>query len=103
MCWWESFSFGCLGVLLLNCVQYLEIRKTPPVERPTDFGEKPYWIDFFGRALIGGTLAWVYWYDDQLSGPIAAMQIGVSAPLIMKAMFRLGVKLGGVEVPKNVD
>ena len=99
MPWWEAFGFGCLGVLLLNLVHYFEIIRTPEIERPTDFGEKPYWIDFFGRTLVGGVLAWVYWYGDQVSGAFSAMHIGASAPVIVKAMFRLG----RVQVPKNTD
>ena len=50
---WETFGFGCLGVLRLNGVHGLEIYRTPRLERPTDFGERPYWVDFFGRAIIG--------------------------------------------------
>lgn len=42
---WESSGFGGRGVLLLNCVQYLEISRIPQVERPIDFGQKPYWSD----------------------------------------------------------
>ena len=37
---WETFGFGCLGVLLLNGVHYLEINRIPRLERPSDFGEK---------------------------------------------------------------
>lgn len=95
----ETFGFGCLGVLLLNAVHGLEIYRTPLVERPTDFGEKPYWIDFFGRALIGGVLAWVHWYANGQLGPFAAMNIGVSAPLILKAM----AKAAPASTPKNTD
>ena len=96
---WETFGFGCLGVLLLNGVQYLEISRIPTVERPIDFGERPYWIDFFARPLIGGVLAWVYWYIDQPIGPLVAMNIGVSAPLMLKAM----AKTAAVEAPTDTD
>ena len=83
---WETFG-------------YLEISRTPHIERPTDFGEKPYWIDFFGRALIGGMLAWVYWYSGEPFSPFLAMNIGMSAPLILKAM----AKAAALDVPKNTD
>ena len=96
---WETFGFGCLGVLLLNGVNGLEIYRAPRLERPTDFGERPYWIDFFGRAIIGGVLAWVYWYNGEPLGPILAMNIGVSAPLIVKAM----AKAAPIDVPRNTD
>ena len=69
------------------------------IAAPTDFGEKPYWFDFFGRALIGGVLAWVYWYNGEPVGPILAMNIGVSAPLILKAM----AKTAPVDPPRNTD
>lgn len=96
---WETFGFGCLGVLLLNCVQYLEISRIPQVERPIDFGQKPYWFDFFARPVIGGVLAWVYWYIGEPIGPLVAMNIGVSAPLILKAM----AKTAAVDVSTNND
>ena len=96
---WETFGFGCLGVLLLNGVHYLEINRIPRLDRPSDFGEQSYWVDFFGRALIGGVLAWVYWYNGEPLGPILAMNIGVSAPLILKAM----AKTAPVSIPKNTD
>ena len=62
-------------MLLLNCVQYLEISRIPQVERPIDFGQKPYWFDFFARPVIGGVLAWVYWYIGEPIGPLVAMNI----------------------------
>ena len=96
---WETFGFGCLGVLLLNGVHYLEINRIPRLERPTDFGEKSYWIDFFARALIGGVLAWVYGYNGEPLGPVLAMNVGVSAPLILKAM----AKTAPIEAPTNTD
>jgi len=96
---WETFAFGCLGVLLLNCVQGLETYRTPQVQRPTDFGERPYWVDFFGRAIVGGVLAWVYWYNGEAVGPILAMNIGISAPLMLKAM----AKTVPVDTPKNTN
>ncbi|MCY4056834.1 MAG: hypothetical protein OXG44_02410 [Gammaproteobacteria bacterium] len=96
---WETFGFGCLGVLLLNGVHYLEICRIPRLQRPNDFGERPYWIDFFGRAFIGVVLAWVYWHNGEPLGPILAMNIGVSAPLILKAM----AKTAPIGVPENTD
>ena len=49
--------------------------------------------------IIGGVLAWVYWYNGEPLGPILAMNIGVSAPLIVKAM----AKTAPIDVPRNTD
>jgi hypothetical protein len=41
----------------------------------------------------------VYWYIGQPIGPLVAMNIGVSAPLILKAM----AKTAAVDVSTNND
>jgi hypothetical protein len=43
-------------------------------------------VQFFGLPLVGGALAGVYQADGAGLRPLLAMNIGLSAPLILKAM-----------------
>ena len=88
-----------LGRALAQLRTVPELSRIPQVERPIDFGQKPYWFDFFARPVIGGVLAWVYWYIGEPIGPLVAMNIGVSAPLILKAM----AKTAAMDVSTNND
>ena len=81
-----TFGFGCLGGLLLNLLNLLELHHIPRIERQTDFRDALYWLNFLGRPIIGGVLAWAYWFGGEQLGPIPTMNIGISAPLIIKAM-----------------
>ena len=84
-----TFGFGCLGVLLLNFVYLFELSKISPIDRQVDFKEGLYWADFFGRPIVGGVLAWVYWFGGEEMGPILTMNIGITAPIILKAMAKV--------------
>lgn len=45
-----------------------------------------YWIPFFVLPILGGGLAQVYVASDTYLSPLLAVNIGVSAPLMLRAM-----------------
>jgi hypothetical protein len=82
----EIFLFGTLGGLLINIVKLAELAGLPRIERPPTFSD-PLWVfQFFALPLVGGALAWIYQADGTTLKPLLAMNIGVSAPLILKTL-----------------
>jgi len=79
-----AFLFGTLGGLLINIVRLAEYASIPKIERPPTFSD-PYWIfQFVALPLVGGVLSFVYQAEGVALKPLLAMNIGVSAPLILK-------------------
>lgn len=64
------------------------MKNTPRLERP-DFKDVWYWFPFIFSPIIGGFLAFVYTYPNKALEPLVAINIGVSAPLILKAMANI--------------
>jgi hypothetical protein len=81
-----AFAFGTLGGLLISVVRLAELAALPRIERPPTFSD-PLWVfQFFALPIVGGILAFVYQADGVLLKPLLAMNIGVSAPLILKTL-----------------
>ena len=81
-----AFLFGTLGGLLINVVRLAELATLPRIERPPTFSD-PLWVfQFLALPIVGGVLAFVYQADGVVLKPMLAMNIGVSAPLILKTL-----------------
>jgi hypothetical protein len=75
-------SAGALGLKLLELA---EIRNLPPERRP-NLKDIIYWASYVIMPLLGGGLAYIYIISDISLKPILAMNIGISAPLILRTM-----------------
>lgn len=73
------------GALAVKLLELAELHKLPTVERP-DLKDWVYWLPFLILPLLGGGLAHVYVFSDTQLSPILAVNIGVSAPLMLRAM-----------------
>ena len=80
------FVFGILGGLLINIVRLAELANTPRIQRPPTFSDPLYVFQFVALPLVGGALAYVYQAEGAVLKPLLAMNIGVSAPLILKTL-----------------
>ncbi len=82
-----AFMYGTLGGVLINVVRLAELATVPRIERPPTFSD-PLWVvfQFIALPLVGGVLAFLYHQDGAALKPLLAMNIGVSAPLILKAL-----------------
>jgi hypothetical protein len=78
-------AFGALGMQLLSL---MEIKNIPKAERP-DFKDFFYWLPFLLAPLVGGGLALVYIYPADVLKPLVALNVGVSAPLILRSMANI--------------
>ena len=81
-----AFAFGTLGGFLINIVRLAELASIPKIQRPPTFTDPLYVFQFFVLPFVGGALAFVYQADGVDLKPMLAMNIGVSAPLILKAL-----------------
>ena len=94
---WYAIGGGFAPKILELC----ELHKTPKLERP-DLKDWAYWIPFIGIPLLGGGLAQVYIASDTALTPLLAANIGVSAPLMIRAMAEVNPLQGGqVDVPDD--
>lgn len=78
-------AFGAIGMQLLSL---MEMRNIPKAERP-DFKDIFYWFPFIVSPLIGGGLALAYIYPADVLKPLVAINVGVSAPLILRSMANI--------------
>ena len=93
-----AFCFGTLGGLLVNVVRLGELSTLPRIERPPTFSD-PLWVfQFFALPIVGGVLTFVYQADGVILRPLLAMNIGVSAPLILKTLAAaVPIKAGKID------
>ncbi len=79
---WSTFLFGILGGVLAEVLKWWQLKEsiTPPQYLKSTF----YWVITVIMALVGGALALAYGVDA--SKPVLAINVGVSAPLILKGL-----------------
>lgn len=74
-----------LGALAIKLLELAELAKIPKIRRP-DFHDWIYWVSFVIMPAIGGFLAYMYVTSGVALKPILACNVGISAPLILRAM-----------------
>lgn len=74
--------FGAIGMQLLGL---MELKNVPKTQRP-DFKDIFYWLPFIVGPILGGGLVMAYIYPAETLKPLVAINIGISAPLILKSM-----------------
>ena len=80
--------FAGFGGLAIKLLELAELPKVPKSERP-DFKDIVYWIPFAVMPLLGGGLAYMYVMSGVALQPVLAVNVGVSAPLILRAMAEI--------------
>lgn len=73
------------GAFAIKLLELAELHKLPAVERP-DLRDWVYWLPFLILPLLGGGLAFAYVSSNTSLSPILALNVGVSAPLLFRAM-----------------
>lgn len=89
-----AFTFATLGGIAINLVRWLEYANVPKQQRPVTFSDPLYVAQFTILPILGGFVAVVYVMSGTMLSPILAINVGVSAPLILKTM--------GAAVPSKV-
>lgn len=81
---WEIFLWGLLGGIGAEVVVFFGIRHQNPLEFPYWVKSKAYYIIAVIMALIGAFITIAYARSGTNLNPILAIQIGASAPLILR-------------------
>ncbi len=89
--------FAIFGAAAIKLLELAELRTVPKAERP-DFSDLLYWLPFAVSPAIGGGLAYVYLMSKIAMEPILAVNVGISAPLILRAMAQINPF-----APKSID
>jgi hypothetical protein len=79
-----TFIFGFFGGMAVNLLRLLELVPVRRADRPDTFSDPLYVLQFVVLPLLGGGLAYAYTTSGTPLTPILAVNIGASAPLILK-------------------
>ncbi len=82
-----GFLFGVLGGLLAELVGLFELRRQSPDDLPDWFKSWFYWFLTILMICAGGVLVIVYLESDIPLKPILAVNVGASAPLLIRAFI----------------
>lgn len=92
---WYAF----FGALALKLLEFTELAKIPKASRP-DLKDPVYWVAYAIMPMVGGGLAYAYVASSVEMKPMLAINVGVSAPLILRAMAQLNpFQEGSIKVP----
>ncbi len=92
----QSVLFAVFGALGMQVLGLLELKNIPKPKRP-DLRDIFYWLPFLLVPILGGGLALAYIYPDESLKPLVAINIGVSAPLILRSMANMNpFESGGI-------
>ena len=74
------------GGFAINILHLIEHSKRPKTERP-DFKDWLFWVPYVAWPIFGAMLAFAYQESGVQLSPILALNVGLSAPLIFRAMI----------------
>ena len=80
---WEGFLYGVLGGFLTELLGLFRLRHVTTVSFPEWLRSPFYWIITAFMVLAGGVLVVVYIKSNITLSALIAVNIGVSAPLII--------------------
>lgn len=93
--------FAISGAFAVKLLELAELHKVPKLERP-DLKDWLYWVPFLVMPVLGGWLAYAYVSSNMVLSPILAINVGVSAPLVLRAMAQINpLDSGPVNTPDD--
>lgn len=91
--------FAAFGGLAVSGLGLLELQGVPAEQRP-DFKDPLYWLPFVAWPVVGVVLTIAYTSSGTSMNPILAINVGASAPLILKGMVNAAaISQGPIETP----
>lgn len=93
-----GFWFAVFGGFAVNVIRLADLAQTPQNERPRTFSDPLYLVQFAVLPFIGGVLAYAYQTGGTVLSPILAINVGASAPLILKNLASALPPLGNRNV-----
>ena len=89
-----EFWFAVGGGFALNVIRLAELANVKKVDRPNTFSDWIYCVQFFALPFVGGFIAYAYVMNGTKLGSILAINVGASAPAILKAFASAAPKVG---------
>ena|SRR5712691_10110025 len=80
-----AIVLAAFGGFAINILHLMEYAKRPKIERP-DFKDILFYVPYLAWPVLGGVLAYAYVESGVQLSPILALNVGLSAPLILRAM-----------------
>ena len=81
-----GFVYGFLGGLFAELLGLFELRRQDPKDLPQWLRSPFYWLVTLMMAGAGGLLVVIYIQSDISLKPILAVNVGASAPLIIRML-----------------
>ena len=81
----SAVEFAILGAIAIQLLGFMELSKVPKSQRP-DFKDIIYWVPFVVHPLLGGGLAYAYVASGQILAPLLAINVGITAPLVLRSI-----------------
>jgi hypothetical protein len=81
----QNVCIAAAGGFAAKLLNLAEIHNLPKERRP-DLRDVFYWVDFLVGPLAGAFLAWVYQIDGKALTAFVSLNVGVSAPLILRKL-----------------
>lgn len=79
------FALGCAGGVIAEAYRWFSLRESPDL--PVYAKSILYWVVTVVMVLVGGALASVYGISPD--NPLLAVNVGISAPLILKSLVQV--------------
>lgn len=90
---WAPILWASASALCVKLLELAEIHKLPKLQRP-DVKDVWYWVPHVVLPLAGGFLALIHMQSGQTINPFLAMNIGLTAPLVLRsALERFSTKV----------
>ncbi len=97
----NSVLFAVFGAVATQLLGLMERKNIPKPERP-DLKDFFYWLPFIISPLIAAGLTTAYIYPTDSLEPFVALNVGVSAPLILRAMGSINpIDRGGIDIKEG--
>lgn len=84
----QYFGLGVIGGVLVDGMAFVNVVKAGHGRPPVRYRRPWTWVAEGLRLLVGGTLAAVFYASRQVDTPLAAVTVGIAAPIIIDRLAR---------------
>lgn len=97
----ESVLFAIFGAIGMQLLNLMELRNVPKKQR-YQLKDFFFWLPFFVAPFLGALLALAYIYSGDTLKPLAAINVGAFAPLILRSLANSNpFDTGGIKTAKG--
>jgi hypothetical protein len=83
---WFAAFYGALGGFMIDGLEFVRAVRANHHRIPVRFKRPGYLLGEAVRLAIGAALAAVYYASGQATGPLAAVTVGIAAPMIIERL-----------------